>query len=233
MHEMRTFSSGPHAGFTDWHEPARVRPSHVSRIGPVLGLLAVLCAGVALGSWLPVVGDAPSPAPASTPQTTVTETRIPSEDVPGRDLGRLPRYPQSVRSEYGVTLEDRYRVTAVEFLATSELDDVRGFYEAVIRQHGWQRADVSFSAGEWTYVLVDGAIEALIELEISAGMVEIDLHVSEPLAPLTAPGTPSPPAAPTPRPPAVAPPDDDGEDGNDGDDEDDGSEADGDGATDD
>jgi hypothetical protein len=150
---------------------------------------------------------------------------LPDGDVAGEDLDRLPRYPGSVRTEYEVSIDDRFRLTATEYLAEATLDEVRSFYQGAIEDHGWQRADIDFSGGEWTYVLVDGTTEALVELEVTHGLVEIDLQVSVPIATPAPEPTPAPTALPTP-PPVIAPPTDDDDD--DADETDDGSDDDGD-----
>jgi hypothetical protein len=119
-----------------------------------------------------------------------------------------------VRSAHEVIGDGGFRVTANEYRADASVDDVRAFYQRVIADHGWERADIGFDHGEWSYVLVGGSVEALIEIEEVGGIVEIDLQVSEPIAtPAPAPATPAPTAAPAaPPPPPPAPPGDDDDD---------------------
>ena len=221
---MRAFSSGAHGSLIGRPDDLGVRSLNFSHAGMALLLIAVLSAGDLLGTALPLrEGASPSPTGEPTPQATARG--VPQSDVSGADIDRLPRYPGSIRSEYDTSVDARHRLTAVEFLVDAALDDVRTFYERAIAEHGWQRADIGFSGGEWTYLLVDGATEALVELEVSVGLVEIDLHLSEPIEPPASEGTPMPTAAPPPPPPAPAPPpppdDDDGE-GDDGSDDGDG-----------
>jgi hypothetical protein len=195
------------------------------RAGLAVLIAAALLGGIALGTALPSLTNAPEASPSSTESALPSATGLPAADVPGEDLARLPRYPGSVRTEFSVSLDERYRLTAVEYLADASLDAVRAFYQGVIAEHGWERADIGYSAGEWTYVLVDGGTEALIEIEITGGVVEIDLHISEPVPAAPAERTPTP-ATPAPPPAQPAPPppgDDDDDDGaDDGDDSDDG-----------
>jgi hypothetical protein len=116
-----------------------------------------------------------------------------------------------VRTEYEISIDDRYRLTAVEYLADASIEMVRTFYQNAMDEYGWERADITYAAGEWTYVLVDGRTEALVELEEWNGLIEIDLQVSEPIP------TPSPDPTPTTQ-PATRPPsptDDDEDDGDD------------------
>lgn len=120
-----------------------------------------------------------SPTPVAA--ASRTPSSLPAADVPGEDIARLPRYPGSVRTEFGIDEDDAWRTTSVELLADATLDEVRAFYQNVMVDEGWQRADISFSGGEWTYVLVDGRLEAVIELEELDGLVEIDLQLGEPV----------------------------------------------------
>jgi len=196
---------------------------NLSRAGLGLLVAVVLLGGIVLGSTLPTLGETPDATPSPTPvAASPGATALPAADAAGEDLARLPRYPGSVRSEFSVSVDERYRLTAVEYLADAPLDVVRTFYQGVIAEHGWERADIGYSAGEWTYVLVDGTTEALIEIEISGGLVEIDLQISEPIERPSAEPTPAPTAAPPPTQPPPAPPDDDDDDGDDDGDSDDG-----------
>jgi hypothetical protein len=207
-------------------------PDSLPRGSLALLLVAVLIGGVALGSALTAFGQdvAPPASPSPTPLPTVTSARLPDADLEGEDLERLPRFPASVRTEYEISRGDRFRLTAVEYLADATIEEVRAFYQEVMDDQGWDRADVNYAAGEWTYVLVDGRIEALVELEEWNGLIEIDLQISEPISrgePEPSPSaSPAPTAAPPAR-PAPPPPDDDGGD-DDGDDDDDDDDAGGD-----
>lgn len=187
--------------------------------------VAVMLGGALLGGMVTTVGTAsPTPTPGMTAAAAVSPSAapMPPADVDGDDLARLPRYPASVRTEFQVSVDEQFRLTVTEYLAAAELDDVRTFYQNVIADHGWQRADIAFSGGEWTYVLVDGASEALVEIEETGGLIEIDLQLSEP----SAPAPTADPAPPTQQPAAPPPPgeDDDGDDGDDDDGDDGGSD---------
>ena len=191
----------------------------VSRAVLAFAFAAVLVAGALVGSVVTAIssGEQPSPTITRMPTVSPADARLPDADVDGEDFARLPRYPGSVRTEFSISQDDRYRLTAVEYFADADLDAVRTFYQDVIDEQGWQRADITYTGGEWTYLLVDGASEALIEIEISGGFVEVDLQVSAPL-PSTPPAptprvTPAPPVPPAPPPPPPA--DDDGDDDDD------------------
>jgi hypothetical protein len=224
---MRTFSSAPHAWLIGRAHAGGMNPTPLSRVSLALLLAAVLIGGVVLGSVVTAFGQgvtAPTPTATPTPVPTPSSAGVPDADVDGEDLERLPRYPAAVRTEYEISRDDRFQLTAVEYLADASVEAVRAFYQDVMHEHGWDRADVNYAAGEWTYVLVDGRIEALVEIEEWNGLIEIDLQVSEPIEtprPDRSPA-PSPTRAPPPAQPAPPPPSDDGDDDDDdGDDDDD------------
>jgi hypothetical protein len=210
--------------------------SRLLRSAPVvLGLAVLVVAAVLGGAVLAGPTAPPMPSGTSTPASSPTAQPLPAADVPGMDLDRLPRYPGSVRTGYRVHVDDAFQLTALEYLADATVDEVRLYYQGVMDAQGWERADVQYAHDEWSYVLVDGRTEALIEIEPERGLVEIDLQISEPRAASPTPTTsPEPTTEPTARPTALpaspvpvrTPTDDD-----DGDDEDD--ETDDDGATDD
>jgi hypothetical protein len=192
----------------------RTRNEFAAVAGGILLCGVLLVAVVALASPLlamlgrePIPSAIPSPTPSATPTAL-----LPTADVAGDDLANLPRFPGSVRSDYEVALDDRYRLIVTEYLADTDIDEVRAFYQGVIAAHGWERADIGFSDGEWSYALVDGDTLALIEIEEAGGLIEIDLQISDPLAPPAATPTPVPPAPPA---PAAPPPSDDDDDDDD------------------
>ena len=204
----------------------------------------VLVCGVVLGGvTTSLLSEEPAVSPSATPSPAVSPSASHAAvEVPGEDIDRLPRYPGSVRTHHEVARDDLYRLTVTEYSAEAAIDAVRAFYQGVILEHRWERADISFDHGEWSYILVDGAAEALIEIEEFGGVVEIDLQMSEPVVMPRATGTPAPTPTPTqtpsptpdepdptPAPTAapIAPPppppgdDDDGDDDGGGDDSDD------------
>ena len=198
----------------------------LSRVTLALLIIVVMIGGVLLGSAVTaMVAPTSTPAPTPTPAVTPSGAAIPMDDVAGEDLERLPRYPGSVRTDHEISIDDRYRLTAVEYFADATVDEVRLFYQGVIEEHAWERADIQYAGGEWTYVLVDGSTEALIEIEVTRGYVEIDLQLSAPIA-SPSPGsdrspTPQPTRAPAASPPPAPPPSDDDDDDDGGDDDDD------------
>lgn len=151
-----------------------------------------------------------APETPSASETGSQEARLPVADVAGEDLDRLPRFPGSVRATYEVSRDAVLRSTASVFLADASVDEVRTFYQAVILEHAWERADIDVDGGEWTYVLISGSAEAMIHLRDVDGLVEIELRLSEPHA------TPAPPPpAPIPLPEPTPEETDDGDDDDD------------------
>jgi hypothetical protein len=195
--------------------------ANLTRARLTLLLAGILLCGLLIGGLAAVVafprpalfGGQPIASPTQSPGPSPTAlATLPASDVPGEDLVTLPRYPGSVRSDYEVALDDRYRLIVTEYLAAAGVEEVRAFYQGVITAHGWERADIGFSGGEWSYSLVDGDTLALIEIEEAGGLVEIDLQISEPLALPTPADAPNSTLAPPPPPPPAPPGDDDDDD---------------------
>lgn len=238
---MRAFSYSAHRSLMRSDQTLEVNWHVATRAGASLLVAGLLLSGVVVGGVVDALRPGSDASPpvlprAATPLPSVRPT-VPPDDVAGEDFASLPRYPGSARSAYELSSDAGYRLAAAEYLAAATVHEVRAFYEGVIADHAWERADIRYADGEWAYVLVRGEEEALIEIELREGLVEIDLQLSqpvEPAAPLApAPPSPSPvpveppPAAPPPPPPAPAPPvDDDGAD--DGGDDDSGGDDDGD-----
>ncbi len=206
------------------HEDVAVNATGLSRIALAFLILGVLVGGIALGRVVTAITQPVRPMSTATPTPSSSAPAIglPVSDVPGEDLERLPRYPGSVRTEYEISVDERYRLRITEFMVDAPLEEVRLFYQAVIDDHGWEIADIGYTGGEWTYVLVDGRTEALIELEVTSRYAEIDLQVSRPITTPEPTPTPEPTseptAQPTARPPAPPPPPTDDDDDDDSDD---------------
>ncbi len=158
--------------------------------------------------------------------TTRADTRpapsLPTEDVPGKDVPDLPRYPGSVRVEYERKEQDRLVFTRLRHLSHARLDVIRGFYRGVFRAEGWKVANVEFSEDRWTFLVVHGEREANIIIEPHGrGVTRVDVESSEPLpekepaqkerpqrrTARPAPQEPAPPqtATPTPAPQSASP----------------------------
>lgn len=200
-----------------------MRPSGISRAAFGLLLATVLISGMVIGSAITgwpsrAVPQPTAPPPPDEPQVP----RLPTEDGPGEDLARLPRYPDAVRTGHAAGLGELHRQISVRYLVAADLDEVRAHYQRVIVHHGWQRADLDLAGGEWVYILVDGATEAVIAMRQIGELVEVELELSEPIvqpSPTLEPTAPPAPEQVAPPPPLLAPPAPrDGERDGDGDD---------------
>ncbi len=119
-------------------------------------------------------------------RTTASNTKpamsLPAEDVPGKDVSDLPRYPRSVRVEYERKEQDRLVFTTVRYLSRANLDVIRGFYRGVFRSKNWTVANAEFSEGEWTFLIVHGDREAQVRIEPHGrGVTRVDIVLSESL----------------------------------------------------
>lgn len=149
-------------------------------LGPVLFL-----AGFALGRALTTQEMAAS-AEADRQAVEAVELpdpeTMPTRDVTGFDIADLPRYPGAVRVEYRhVTLGELVE-TEVEYVVAAELSDVHDFYRRVFDDEGWIVADLGIYQGEWTFFVVSGEREAIVELEARQSLVEIEIELTEPPA---------------------------------------------------
>ena len=124
----------------------------------------------------------PDPPEQTAPRTPEPVARIPVEDVPGREISGLPRYPGSVRVEYERGERDGLKVVRARYLTRDELDAARGFYRGVFRAHEWQVANVEFSEDRWTFLVVEGRREANVIIEPHGrDVTKVDIEFSEPL----------------------------------------------------
>jgi hypothetical protein len=119
----------------------------------------------------------PSPTPIRAPTQSWS---LPRRDVPGTDISSLPRYANSTRVEYRRAVEGEFIVTEVEYVTQDGLEAVHSFYRDVFRAKHWSVADLGFSQGEWTFFLISGAREAVVEIESRGPVVEVEIELSEP-----------------------------------------------------
>lgn len=108
-------------------------------------ILALLMTGFTVG-WTLAVRDEWAMAgggrieEASRPKQPLLAEKVavPAQDVPGKDISGLPRYPGSVRVSYA--REDLEGVVWIEarYVTSTEPDAVREFYRDVFRSEGWE-----------------------------------------------------------------------------------------------
>ena len=118
----------------------------------------------------------------TTPPNTKSATSLLAEDVPGKDVLDLSRYPGSVRVEYEHEEQDLLRFTRARYLSHARVDIIRAFYRGVFRAEEWKVANVEFSEGEWMFLVVQGEREAEVWIEAHRrGVTTVLIESSEPL----------------------------------------------------
>lgn len=147
----------------------------------------LLLAGFAMGRVLTirqlaaVNGSEQSPTSVNEPAAMISTPTPPTQDVAGADISDLPRYPGAIRTEYRQEVINNLLNTEVEYLVSAELEAVHNFYRNVFDEEGWSVADLGIHMGEWTFFVVSEEREALVELEIEYGLVEIEIEITEPV----------------------------------------------------
>jgi hypothetical protein len=116
------------------------------------------------------------------PRTPEPVVRIPLEDVPGREISGLPRYPGSVRVAYKRGQRDGLKVVRARYLTHDGLDAVRSSYRGVFRGERWKVANVEVSEDRWTFLVVHGEREANLRIEPHGrDVTRVDIELTEPL----------------------------------------------------
>ena len=182
-------------------------------------ILAAFAVGWAL-SGMEVEGrqKAPQPVASTVPAGETVPQVLPEEDVPGRDLAGLPRYPGSTRVEYRHEKIENLTRTRAEYVTSADPDEIRTFYRDAFRSEGWVVADLNFSPETWYFFVVMDAREALVEIHALGEPVLVEIELTGPVRNIAG-GTPAPSPA---RPAAGPPPPAAGDDGGDDTEEDDG-----------
>jgi hypothetical protein len=200
-----------------------------TRVMVAILAIAVVVGGFSAGRLIGqlAAGErSPQPVPTIAPSPVL----LPDEDVPGRDVSGLRRYPGSVRTAYGRGADDESVRIAASYLVLAGRNEVRAFYVDAFHADGWEIVDLGFSSGTWTFVLERPPRQATVEISSRGELTAIHLEVTRPLPEETPEPTPEPTPRPTPAPPPPPPPPDDDDDD---DDDDDGDDDDGDGGSDD
>jgi hypothetical protein len=117
------------------------------------------------------------------PATTVSEheATLPASDVTGEDLPDLPRYPESVRVDYQrKAIEGGFILTKTTYEAAARVGEVKDFYRGVFQSGDWTVADLDFSAGTWSFVVVEDRRQAYLEIAPQGeNMVKVAIRLSE------------------------------------------------------
>lgn len=180
-------------------------------------LLVVVLIGLGGYLWLrPAAPGLPAGAPGTaTPPALATGHPSPTPavvptDSHGEDLADLPRYPGAVRVAFVRHQSAGLETTVIGYAAAGQLDEVRAFYRQAIDANLWTVGDVTYTDGRWTFLLIKGTREAIVEIVSAGPEVAISIKVSEPVGPASLPSVTSP--GPTVSPQPTPPLDDDGAD---------------------
>ena len=124
----------------------------------------------------------PKPQPvASTAPTEDTVLRVVAEeDVPGKDLADLPRYPGSTRVGYRQEHSEDFARTRAEYITSVGSDEIRMFYRRFFDSEGWVVADLGFSPEKWYFFVVKDEREALIEIHALRRPILVEIELTEP-----------------------------------------------------
>ena len=145
------------------------------------GLIGTLVVGT-IGVWVlaliglvNVVGAItaqPTP-PAQLPLLSDERT----SDVDGIELAGLRRYPGAVRTEYRTERFGDVMVSEVEYQSDARVELIRAHYRTESERAGWT-ATVEAGYGEWTYTVMSGPRQLVVEVERRAGVTEIEIELT-------------------------------------------------------
>lgn len=159
--------------------------SRLSQFAIVFLGVMLLASGFLLGTlWAErdAVANATTEAATRAVPIALENSEIPVRDVTGDDIADLPRYPGAVRVEYRYVLVNDLAETELEYVVAANLEDVHEYYREVFDEQGWVVADLGIYQGEWTFLIVSGEREAIVELEARLSLVEIEIELSEPVS---------------------------------------------------
>lgn len=146
-------------------------------------IVGLLLAAVGFAGGLAWAGWG-NPQPAASPTIAVADDGAlptPPGEVPGDDVAGLPRFPGSSRVEYRQVMDGDLMETEVEYVVAGELDVVHNYYRTIFDEQAWKVADLGVYQGEWTFFVLQGEREALLEIESRGELIEIEIEISEPL----------------------------------------------------
>jgi hypothetical protein len=132
------------------------------------------------GRQLASAGGGVGPPPATT--SPEHEATLPTSDVTGEDLPGLPRYPGSVRVDYQQeVIKGGFNLTKTTYEAAAKVGEVKDFYRGVFQSGDWTVADLDFSAGTWSFMVVEDRRQAYLEIAPQGeNLVEVAIRLSEP-----------------------------------------------------
>ena len=204
--------------------PAKRNPSyredHVKNVALVVAVfalplvLAAFATGWTLSDPETKVPQPATPKPQPVASTAPTEDTVPQviaeEDVPGKDLAGLPRYPGSTRVGYRQEHYEGFARTRAEYVTNAGSDEIRTFYRRFFASEGWVVADLGFSPEKWYFFVVKDEREALIEIHALRRPILVEIKLTGPERTSAAK---APTSSPSVRPPKPLPGDDEEKEG--------------------
>ena len=160
---------------------------HIALVVAVFALplvLAALAVGWALSGLemqYPQASPSQQQPVASTASSEDTVLRVVAEeDVPGKDLVGLPRYPGSIRVEYRHEQLEGFARTRTEYVTNAGPDEIRTFYRRSFASEGWVVADLGFSPEEWYFFVVKDEREAIVQIHALRKPVVLEIELTGP-----------------------------------------------------
>lgn len=150
----------------------------------LLGGLVILAAGILIGRLSAPAdpdGTAPPVQTAGVSAVPTMDFTVPELDVPGDTIPGLPPFPGMRRVEYRQVIIGDLLETEVEYVMEGELEPVHDYYRQIFDSEGWRVADLHIFQGEWTFYVIQGEREALVELESRGPLIEVEIELTEPL----------------------------------------------------
>lgn len=150
----------------------------------LLGGLLILAAGILIGRLsIPSGPDGTEPSAQTAGITAIptADYTIPEMDVPGDAIPGLPPFPGMRRVEYRQVIIGDLLETEVEYVMEGTLEPAHDYYRQLFDSEGWRVADLHIFQGEWTFYVIQGEREALVELESRGPLIEVEIELTEPL----------------------------------------------------
>ena len=145
--------------------------------------ILLLIAGIIIGR-LSSTSSQQEPADNPTAINAVVPTAdlsVPVLDVPGDNIPGLPPFPGMRRVEYRQVIIGDLLETEVEYVIEGPLEPIHDYYRQLFDDEGWKVADLHIFQGEWTFFIIQGEREALVELESRGPLVEVEIELTEPI----------------------------------------------------
>jgi hypothetical protein len=152
------------------------------------GLLILLTGAAALVWVFAIIGittvaRAAFPETPPAPQVSLLDSKKTDGDVPGVEIGGLPRYPGSVRSEFRETTWSGATVAEAEYRTQDPVAAVLRHYRTAFHAAGWTLDGQTYEMGEHVYAVTLGDQRATVEIERLGSDVEVEIELVRPAWP--------------------------------------------------